>query len=136
MSPWHEFYMLVGATAGVLIGLIFVVISIGADHTMEGDEHRIRVFVTPVLTHFPALLFLALAMLAAVSDSGPSDPRLFLPSGIGGGLCRRRRHRRRGRRHRLGHPLGYGTPDQLDGDGRRSGTPESRVRPAQRSRPI
>jgi hypothetical protein len=68
MSPWHEFYMLVGATAGVLIGLIFVVISISADHTMEGDEHRIRVFVTPVLTHFAALLFLALAMLAAVSD--------------------------------------------------------------------
>jgi hypothetical protein len=68
MSPWHEFYMLVGATAGVLIGLIFVVISLGADQTIKGDKHRIRVFMTPVLTHFAALLFLSLAMLAAVSD--------------------------------------------------------------------
>jgi hypothetical protein len=68
MAEWHEFYALVGATAGVLIGLIFVVISLGADHVIKGDEHRTRVFVTPVLLHFAALLFLALAMVAPVSN--------------------------------------------------------------------
>jgi hypothetical protein len=47
MAEWHEFYALVGAMAGVLIGLIFVVISLGADHAVKGDEHRVRVFVTP-----------------------------------------------------------------------------------------
>jgi hypothetical protein len=68
MAEWHEFYTLVGTTAGVLIGLIFIVVSLGADHAIKGDEHRVRVFVTPVLVHFAALLFLALAMVAPVTD--------------------------------------------------------------------
>jgi hypothetical protein len=68
MAEWHEFYALVGATAGTLIGLLFVVISLGADHAVKGDEHHARVFVTPVLVHFAALLFLALAMVAPVTD--------------------------------------------------------------------
>jgi len=68
MAEWHEFYTLVGTTAGVLIGLIFIVVSLGADHATKGDEHRVRVFVTPVLVHFAALLFLALAMVAPVTD--------------------------------------------------------------------
>ena len=31
MAEWSDFYTLVGATAGTLIGLIFVVVSLGAD---------------------------------------------------------------------------------------------------------
>ena len=32
MEGWSDFYTLVGSTAATLIGLIFVVISLGADH--------------------------------------------------------------------------------------------------------
>jgi hypothetical protein len=74
MAEWHEFYALVGATAGTLIGLLFVVISLGADHAVKGDEHRARVFVTPVLVHFAALLFLALAMVAPSPISCAPEP--------------------------------------------------------------
>jgi hypothetical protein len=31
MAEWSDFYTLIGATAGTLIGLIFVVVSLGAD---------------------------------------------------------------------------------------------------------
>ena len=43
MEGWSDFYTLIGSTAATLIGLIFVVISLGADHAKKGDEHRLRV---------------------------------------------------------------------------------------------
>ena len=57
MEGWSDFYTLVGSTAATLIGLIFVVISLGADHAKKGDEHRLQVGVTPTLVHFTSLLF-------------------------------------------------------------------------------
>ena len=65
---WSDFYTLIGATAGTLIGLIFVVVSLGADHAKAGDEHRAPIGVTPTLVHFAALLVGALAMLAPLSN--------------------------------------------------------------------
>ena len=59
MEGWSDFYTLIGSTAATLIGLIFVVINLGADHAKKGDEHRLRVGVTPTL---------ALAMMAPLSD--------------------------------------------------------------------
>jgi hypothetical protein len=68
MAEWSDFYTLIGATAGTLIGLIYVVVSLGADHAKAGDEHRARIGVTPTLVHFAALLLCALAMLAPLSN--------------------------------------------------------------------
>ena len=68
MPDWNNFYMLIGGTAGTLIGLIFVVISLGAERAKSGDQDRTRIFVTPVLVHFAALLLIALALLAAFSN--------------------------------------------------------------------
>ena len=68
MAEWSDFYTLIGATAGTLIGLIFVVVSLGADNAKAGDEHRVRIGVTPTLVHFAALLVGVLAMLAPLSN--------------------------------------------------------------------
>jgi hypothetical protein len=68
MTNWDNFYMLIGSTAGTLVGLIFVVVSLGADHAKSSDEDRTRIFVTPVLVHFASLLLIALAVLAPVSN--------------------------------------------------------------------
>ena len=68
MAEWSDFYTLIGATAGTLIGLIFVVVSLAADNAKAGDEHRARIGVTPTLIHFAALLVGALAMLAPLSN--------------------------------------------------------------------
>jgi hypothetical protein len=68
MPNWDNFYLLIGGTAGTLIGLIFVVISFGAERAEAGDEDRTRILVAPVLVHFASLLLIALAMLAPVSN--------------------------------------------------------------------
>ncbi|MGA8688724.1 MAG: hypothetical protein WB662_02135, partial [Methyloceanibacter sp.] len=68
MANWDNFYVLVGGTAGTLIGLIFVVISFGGEHVKAGDADRTRIFVTPVLIQFASLLLIALAMVAPVSN--------------------------------------------------------------------
>jgi hypothetical protein len=36
MADWHNFYMLAGGTAGTLIGLIFIVITLGMEHSKAG----------------------------------------------------------------------------------------------------
>ncbi|MGD9501915.1 MAG: hypothetical protein AB7V40_05445 [Methyloceanibacter sp.] len=67
MDDWDGFYTLAGSTAGTLIGLIFVVITLGIDHTKKGDEHRVRLFVTPVLVYFTSLLVIAMVMVPPLS---------------------------------------------------------------------
>ena len=67
MDDWDGFYTLAASTAGTLIGLIFVVITLGIEHTEEGDEHRIRLFVTPVLVYFTSLSLVMVPPLSAAA---------------------------------------------------------------------
>ena len=63
MDDWDNFYMLADGTAGTLIGIIFVVITLGIDHARKGDELRIRIFVTPILVYSTSLLVVAMVMV-------------------------------------------------------------------------
>ena len=67
MDGWNDFFMLAGATAGTLIGLIFVVITLGAERGIDGDEARARLFVTPILVNFTSVLIVALLTVAPIS---------------------------------------------------------------------
>ena len=64
MAEWSNFYMLAVGVAGTLIGLIFVVITLGMDHARKGGEARTRLYVTPTLVYFTTLLILSLVMVA------------------------------------------------------------------------
>jgi len=68
MDDWDNFYMLAGGTGGTLIGLIFVVIPLGIDHTQKGDELRSRLYVTPILIYFTSLLVIAMVMVPPMPD--------------------------------------------------------------------
>ena len=68
MDDWDNFYMLAGGTGGTLIGLIFVVITLGIDHAQEGDELRGRLYVTPILVYFTSLLVIAMVMVPPMPD--------------------------------------------------------------------
>ena len=68
MADWGNFYTLLGTVAGTLIGLLFVVITFSSDRKIEGDEHRVRFFVTPLLVYFATLLLLSLALAAPIED--------------------------------------------------------------------
>jgi hypothetical protein len=57
---WENFYVIVGSSAGALIGLQFVVMTLLADMPLrEGSETAGSAFGTPTVIHFGAVLLLA-----------------------------------------------------------------------------
>jgi hypothetical protein len=65
LAAWQNFYVIVGSSAGALIGLQFVVLSLIADKsTARVDPQTGGTFSTPTIVHFSAVLTLA-ALLSA-----------------------------------------------------------------------
>jgi hypothetical protein len=60
LTAWENFYVIVGSSAGALIGLQFVVITLIADlPNMRDGERASSAFGTPTIVHFGAVLVLA-----------------------------------------------------------------------------
>jgi hypothetical protein len=65
LSGWENYYVIVGSSAGALIGLQFVVITLIADMPIgRGEAQAGHAFATPTIVHFGAVLLLA-AILSA-----------------------------------------------------------------------
>jgi len=59
-AGWENFYVIVGSSAGALIGLQFVVITLIADMPIgHGAAQAGGAFATPTIVHFGAVLLLA-----------------------------------------------------------------------------
>ena len=54
LRDWQNFYMLTGAAAATLIGLLFVAISIsiGTNLTIQQARNSLRTFVSPILIYY------------------------------------------------------------------------------------
>jgi hypothetical protein len=60
LDSWENFYIIVGSSAGALIGLQFVVITLIADMPMEGSSRvATSAFTTPSVIHFGVVLLLS-----------------------------------------------------------------------------
>src|ERR1700704_4433159 len=60
LTGWENFYVIVGSSAGALIGLQFVVITLIADIPIgDGAAQAGDAFATPTIVHFGAVLLLA-----------------------------------------------------------------------------
>ena len=60
LAGWENFYVIVGSSAGALIGLQFVVITLIADTpAARSDAQASGAFATPSVVHFGAVLFLS-----------------------------------------------------------------------------
>src|SRR5438067_2205177 len=60
LAGWENFYVIVGSSAGALIGLQFVVITLIADIPINRDmERATSAFATPTIIHFVAALLLS-----------------------------------------------------------------------------
>ena len=65
LSGWENFYVIVGSSAGALIGLQFVVITLIADMPKgPGAAQAGNAFATPTIVHFGSVLFLAAVICA------------------------------------------------------------------------
>ena len=59
LERWANFYLLTSAAAATLIGLLFVIITLGAERRVEDGIAKIRVYLTPTVVYFASVLFLA-----------------------------------------------------------------------------
>lgn len=60
LAGWENFYVIVGSSAGALIGLQFVVITLIADLPIgRGAEQAGEAFATPTIVHFGTVLLLS-----------------------------------------------------------------------------
>lgn len=65
LAGWQNFYVIVGSSAGALIGLQFVVITLIADMPVRGSQAQAgQAFATPTIVHFGSALLLAAALVA------------------------------------------------------------------------
>ena len=64
---WENFYVIVGSSAGALIGLQFVVMTLIADRPALGTAEASAAFATPSVVHFGAVLLLS-AIVSAPWD--------------------------------------------------------------------
>src|SRR2546423_14215833 len=59
LADWDSFYVIVGSASAVLIGLMFVVITLRGGGATSDDETAMRAFGTPTIVHFGVVLLLA-----------------------------------------------------------------------------
>jgi hypothetical protein len=64
ISDWSSFYVIVGSSAGALIGLQFVVITLIAEIRIYSSHAQIRAFATPTIMHFGAAVLISTIMSA------------------------------------------------------------------------
>jgi hypothetical protein len=65
LAGWENFYVIVGSSAGALIGLQFVVIALIADMQIEQDLAQVGdAFATPTIVHFGSVLLLSAVLNA------------------------------------------------------------------------
>jgi hypothetical protein len=62
-THWHEFYLLAGSAAAVLIGLIFVVVTLMSDRPRSSVLAGSRLHMGPVVLHVSFVLALSAAAL-------------------------------------------------------------------------
>jgi hypothetical protein len=64
LRDWTNLFVITGPTGAQLIGLLFVVVTLGNGWSAKQSEQAIRAFVTPTLVNFSGVLFEALVVLA------------------------------------------------------------------------
>jgi hypothetical protein len=87
MTPlhgWENFYVIVGSSAGALIGLQFVVITLIAEIPLsQADAEAGSAFSTPSVVHFAVVLFLSALITAPWEGIGVVE-KLWGLVGVGG----------------------------------------------------
>jgi hypothetical protein len=82
LAAWQNFYVIVGSSAGALIGLQFVVLSLIAGRpNVRVDPQTGGAFSTPTIIHFSAVLTLA-AILSAPWEGIEAPTLLYGAAGL------------------------------------------------------
>jgi hypothetical protein len=83
-AEWETFYVIVGASAGALIGLQFVVLALIAEGpSIRGTAEASSAFLTPTIVHFAAALLVSALVSVPWQTLSPSATLLGV-TGFGG----------------------------------------------------
>jgi hypothetical protein len=85
LDHWHEFYLLLGTAAAALIALLFVAVSIGVGIVSGGRSSNTRVYMSPVVVHFTAVL-VASAVALVPSHTRVSLGVIIAAGSLGAGI--------------------------------------------------
>lgn len=69
LHEWHEFYVMIGAAAAALLALLFVAISVSEGFVTDDNVAQTRIYFSPVVIHFAAVIFLSAVGLAPVHSA-------------------------------------------------------------------
>jgi hypothetical protein len=83
LNNWINFFDITGAAGAQLIGLLFVVVTLGTRLSKSQSVDGIRAFVTPTLIHFGSVLLQAMVVVAPLPPHWPMGLMLILV-GLGG----------------------------------------------------
>ncbi len=83
LHVWDNFYVTTGAASASLIGLLFVVVTLGAGFSSSDAIIGARAFLTPTLIHFGGVQVLSLVALAPFASSWPTAV-IFCLCGLSG----------------------------------------------------
>jgi hypothetical protein len=85
LAAWENFYLIIGSSAGALVGLQFVVIALMADVKRVGkrEADALDAFGTPTILHFGAVLLLSLIVSAPWPSLSIADDALGITGAIG-----------------------------------------------------
>ena len=75
LADWGSFYVIIGSAAAGLTGLMFVVITLGAEAQTVRSEKGLRAFVTPTVVHF------CMALVISVYLSSPGQTPVSIGAG-------------------------------------------------------
>jgi len=64
LAEWESFYLIVGPSAGALIGLQFVVLTLIGDRPSTRIAEAGAAFITPMIVHYQIVLLLSALLLA------------------------------------------------------------------------
>jgi hypothetical protein len=71
LHGWDNFYIMVGTAGATLIGLLFVIVTVGTRLSVSRVTHGVRAFLTPTLVYFGGVLLQALVALAPWPSAWP-----------------------------------------------------------------
>jgi hypothetical protein len=85
LAGWQSYYVIIGSSAGALIGLQFVVMALIADAPMslKSPEDGVAAFGSPIVVHFCSALLLS-AFLSAPWSSGAAVATMLDACGAAG----------------------------------------------------
>jgi hypothetical protein len=83
LRDWQTFYLLVGSAAAVLIGLLFVALSLALGLSIRSEHANMRAFVTPAVMHFALVLFVSVFCVMPLQRSAVLGVLILLLSGLG-----------------------------------------------------